>query len=51
LLQTVLFETSARDPTTIAAIAGVMIVVSLNAWFWPARRATRLDPVSALRYE
>jgi putative ABC transport system permease protein len=51
LLQTVLFETSARDPTTIAAIAGVMIVVSLNACFWPARRATRLDPVSALRYE
>jgi putative ABC transport system permease protein len=51
LLQTLLVQTSARDPLTIAAIAVVMIVVSLNACFWPARRATRLDPVTALRYE
>ena len=51
LMQTLLVQTSARDPLTIAAIAVVMVVVSLNACFWPARRATRLDPVSALRYE
>jgi putative ABC transport system permease protein len=51
LLQTLLVQTSARDPLTIAAIALVMMVVSLMACFWPARRATRLDPVSALRYE
>jgi putative ABC transport system permease protein len=51
LMQTLLVQTSGRDPITIIAIAVVMVVVSLNACFWPARRATRLDPVSALRYE
>jgi putative ABC transport system permease protein len=51
LLRTLLVETSARDPVTIGSIAAVMIIVSVNACFWPARRATRLDPVSALRYE
>jgi predicted permease len=49
LLQTVLFQTNAHDSVTIAAIALVMIAVSINACFWPARRATRLDPVNALR--
>jgi len=51
VMQTLLVGTSTRDPATITAIAVVMIVVSINACFWPARRATRLDPVSALRYE
>jgi putative ABC transport system permease protein len=51
LLQSLLVQTSARDPLTIGAIAVLMIIVSLAACFWPARRATRLDPVSALRYE
>ena len=51
LLKSVLAQTSGRDPLTIGAIALLMIVVSLAACFWPARRATRLDPVSALRYE
>ena len=51
LLQTLLVQTSARDPLTIASIAVLMAVVSLTACFWPARRATRLDPVRALRYE
>jgi putative ABC transport system permease protein len=50
-LQTLLVQTSSRDPVTIASIALLMIAVSLAAGFWPARRATRLDPVSALRYE
>jgi putative ABC transport system permease protein len=51
LMQSVLAQTSGRDPLTIAAIAVVMGVVSLAACFWPARRATRLDPVAALRNE
>jgi putative ABC transport system permease protein len=51
LLKSLLVQTSSRDPLTIGFIAMLMIVVSLAACFWPARRATRLDPVSALRYE
>jgi putative ABC transport system permease protein len=51
LLQSLLVQTSARDPVTVASITAVMIGVSIAACFWPARRATRLDPVSALRYE
>jgi predicted permease len=51
VMQTLLVQTSARDPVTIASIAAVMTGVSLAACVWPARQATRLDPVSALRYE
>jgi predicted permease len=51
LMQSVLAQTSGRDPLTIAAIAVLMSVVSLAACFWPARRATQLDPIAALRNE
>jgi len=51
LLKILLVQTSTRDPLTIGSIALLMILVSLSACFWPARRATQLDPVNALRYE
>jgi putative ABC transport system permease protein len=51
LLQILLVQTSSRDPLTIGSIALLMITVSVAACVWPARRATRLDPVTALRYE
>ena len=49
LLESLLVQTGTRDPVTLVSIAALLILVSLAACFWPARRATRLDPVSALR--
>ncbi|MGH3118345.1 MAG: ABC transporter permease [Gaiellales bacterium] len=51
LLRSFLLQTSAADPPTLVSIGVVLIAVALAACFWPARRATRLDPVTALRYE
>jgi len=51
LLQSLLVQTSSRDPLTIALIGALMVVVSIAACLWPARKATRLDPAVALRYE
>jgi len=51
LLESLLVQTSARNPLTIASITLLLVVVSAAACIWPARRATRLDPVSALRCE
>jgi predicted permease len=51
LLQSFLVQTSSRDPVTLVSIAALLIVVSLLACLWPARHATRLDPLVALRHE
>ncbi|MEO8658304.1 MAG: ABC transporter permease [Bryobacteraceae bacterium] len=42
---------SVSDPTTLAAVAGVLLLTGLAAAFVPARRSLRVDPMAALRYE
>jgi putative ABC transport system permease protein len=51
VLQTFLYGTSAFDPLTFTAVAIVLTIVGVAASFFPARRATRVDPIVALRYE
>jgi putative ABC transport system permease protein len=51
LLSGLLFGIGAIDTTTFAAISLFLVVVSLLACYLPARRAMRIDPLSALRYE
>ncbi len=46
-----LFDVSANDPATLAAVAFSLAVVAALAGYIPARRAVRVDPMAALRYE
>jgi len=51
LLAALLFETSPTDPVTFGAVALCVILATLLACYIPARRATNVDPLVALRYE
>jgi predicted permease len=51
LMEKILYHVRAGDPLTLAAVTAILLVIAVVACFLPARRATRVDPLVALRYE
>ena len=51
ILASLLYETSARNPAALAAVVVILSLVAVLACWFPARRATKVDPMVALRAE
>ena len=51
LLASFLYGTKPNDPVTYAAVAGILLVTAALASYFPARRAMRIDPMTAFRQE
>jgi putative ABC transport system permease protein len=51
VMSSFLFEVTERDPITFVVVAALLIAVAFIACLVPARRATKVDPLVALRYE
>ncbi len=51
VLSSLLFEVTATDPMTFAGVSGFLLAVAVAACYLPARRASRVDPMTALRLE
>ena len=51
VMSTLLYKVSAADPTTFGGISALIVCVSLLASYIPARKASRVDPMVALRYD
>jgi putative ABC transport system permease protein len=51
LMTSLLFGIRPTDPLTLVAVPALLMAVALLACYLPARRATRVDPMVALRYE
>src|SRR5262249_41677711 len=51
VVKSLLYDGAPTDPFTIGAVSMLLVLVALVACYFPARRALRVDPLVALRYE